>query len=299
MKKAIVSLSDKNYFEMTVELINSIKRFEESKDISICILDAGLSDEQKLIIQKKATIKKAIWDIEIPFYKKKHEWLKSQISRAFLPNYFPEFDRYLWIDADAWVNSWDCIDNYFNACANNKLGITQSIGPGYKVLANVKWLFKKLAIINSQNYKHAVNSGVKENEARKLAFAPHLNIGVFSLEKNSSIWSIWQNNLKKVLLKGRIFGSEGLAINLSVYIDNIETEFLPLSHNWIVKNLLPIYDIKENMFKEPYIPNNKIGIIHLAGGIKVDGKDMRTDKTVLIDIKDAEGNIIKKSLRYI
>ena len=299
MKKAIVSLSDKNYFEMTVELINSIRRFEESKDISICILDAGLSDEQKLIIQKKATIKKANWDIEIPFYKKKHEWLKSQISRAFLPNYFPEFDRYLWIDADAWVNSWDCIDNYFNACANNKLGITQSIGPGYKVLANVKWLFKKLAIINSQNYKHAVNSGVKENEARKLAFAPHLNIGVFSLEKNSSIWGIWQNNLKKVLLKGRIFGSEGLAINLSVYIDNIETEFLPLSHNWIVKNLLPIYDIKENMFKEPYIPNNKIGIIHLAGGIKVDGKDMRTDKTVLIDIKDAEGNIIKKSLRYI
>ena len=299
MKKAIISLSDKNYFEMTVELINSIKRFEESKDISICILDAGLSDEQKLIIQKKATIKKAIWDIEIPFYKKKHEWLKSQISRAFLPNYFPEFDRYLWIDADAWVNSWDCIDNYFNACANNKLGITQSIGPGYKVLANVKWLFKKLAIINSQNYKHAVNSGVKENEARKLAFAPHLNIGVFSLEKNSSIWGIWQNNLKKVLLKGRIFGSEGLAINLSVYIDNIETEFLPLSHNWIVKNLLPIYDTKENMFKEPYIPNNKIGIIHLAGGIKVDGKDMRTDKTVLIDIKDAEGNIIKKSLRYI
>ena len=70
MKKAIVSLSDKNYFEMTVELINSIKRFEESKDISICILDAGLSDEQKLIIQKKATLK-AIWDIEIPFLQKK------------------------------------------------------------------------------------------------------------------------------------------------------------------------------------------------------------------------------------
>ena len=71
MKKAIVSLSDKNYFEMTVELINSIKRFEESKDISICILDAGLSDEQKIDYTKKSTIKKAIWDIEIPFYKKK------------------------------------------------------------------------------------------------------------------------------------------------------------------------------------------------------------------------------------
>ena len=56
MKKEIISLSDKNYFEMTVELINSIKRFEESKDVSICILDAGLSDEQKLIIQDIALI---------------------------------------------------------------------------------------------------------------------------------------------------------------------------------------------------------------------------------------------------
>ena len=70
MKKAIVSLSDKNYFEMTVELINSIKRSEESKDISICILDAGLSDEQKLIIQKKATLKKAIWILKFHFTKK-------------------------------------------------------------------------------------------------------------------------------------------------------------------------------------------------------------------------------------
>ena len=116
MRKAIVTLSDKNYFEMTVELINSIRRFEKSKDISICILDAGLLEEQKTILQKKAKVQKANWDIEIPFYKKKHEWLKSQISRAFLPNYFPEYEKYLWIDADAWVNSWDCIDNYFSAC---------------------------------------------------------------------------------------------------------------------------------------------------------------------------------------
>ena len=83
MKKAIVSLSDKNYFEMTVELINSIRRFEESKDISICILDAGLSDEQKLIIQKKATIKKANWDIEIPFYKKNDTTHCAEFSKLY------------------------------------------------------------------------------------------------------------------------------------------------------------------------------------------------------------------------
>ena len=43
-------------------------------------------------------------------------------------------------------------------------------------------------------------------KARKLAFAPHINIGVFSLEKNSKCWKIWQANLKQTLRTGQIFG---------------------------------------------------------------------------------------------
>ena len=62
---------------------------------------------------------------------------------------------------------------------------------------------------------------------------------------------IWQENLKKALsLKN--FGSEGLAINMSVYIDNVETEFLPLNCNWIVSNLLPKFDEQNNSFVEPF-----------------------------------------------
>ena len=96
-KKTIVALADSNYYEMLVELINSIKRFPQSKDVSICILDAGLNEEQKIKIEKKVyKLKKAEWDINVPKYKTfGKEWLKSQVSRAFLPNYFPEFDKYL------------------------------------------------------------------------------------------------------------------------------------------------------------------------------------------------------------
>ena len=52
-KNTIVSLADSNYFELLDELINSIKRFEKSKEIAICILDAGLTEDQKLILSKK------------------------------------------------------------------------------------------------------------------------------------------------------------------------------------------------------------------------------------------------------
>jgi len=299
-KKSIITLADSNYYPMLVELIDSIKKHPESKHVSICVLDAGLTEDQVKNVEKKVyKIKKANWDIEVPKYKTVgKEWLKSQVSRAFLPSYFPEFEKYLWIDCDAWVNSWRCIELYFTACDNGKIGITQTMGPGYRIMTNVKWLFGKLAIIKSQNYKHARSSGINESDSRTIAFAPHLNIGVFSLEKKSSCWAIWQKNLQKTLSKGKIFGSEGLAINLSVYVDNAAVEFLPLYCNWISSNLLPKYDSNKETFVEPNLPNYEIGIMHLAAGIWVDGKDMRLNKDLKIDIEKINGSKILKSLRY-
>ena len=188
---------------------------------------------------------------------------------------------------------------YFKACDSGRLGITQTIGPGYKITSKVKWIFGKFAQIKSQNFKHALSSNINLKDARKLAFAPHINIGTFSLEKNSPCWDIWQKNLKKTLSSGKIFGSEGLAINLSVYIDNVDTEFLPLSCNWIASNLLPKFDENNNYFVEPYLPNNKIGIMHLAAGIWENNKDMRIDKNVRINIQSTSNNTLSKSLRFL
>ena len=299
-KNVIVSLADANYYPLLSELINSIKGFEKSRDIAICILDAGLSDQQKNELSSKVDeIKSAEWDIKVPDSKiKGHEWLKSQVSRAFLPKYFPDYEKYLWIDCDAWVNDWQTIELYFRACENEKLGITQTIGPGYKITSRVDWVFGKLAIIKSQNFKHAVKSKISYKKARKLAFAPHINVGVFSLEKKSNTWEIWQENLKQTLKGGDIFGSEQLAMNMSVYIDNVETEFLPLSCNWITSNLLPKFDEENKTFVEPYLPNYKIGIMHLAAGIWKDNKDMRLNKEIEIEIKTLQGKILNKSLRF-
>ena len=298
--KAIITLSDSNYFDLLIELVNSINSFEQGKNVSICVLDAGLTNDQKKLLEKKVySIKKAEWDIKVPNYKVAgKEWLKSQISRAFLPKYFPEFDKYLWIDCDAWVNSWNTVEMYFEACNNGKLGITQSVGQGYRVLSKVNWLFGKLALIKSQNYKHAKKSGFSESTARKIAFAPHINIGVFSLEKNSDCWKVWQDLLKKALSSGKVFGSEGLAMNIAVYDSNVDVEFLPLYCNWIASNVLPKYDQVKKTFVEPYLPHNRIGIMHLAAGIWSDNKDMRVDKNVKIKIKTIQGDQLYKSLRF-
>ena len=85
---------------------------------------------------------------------------------------------------------------------------------------------------------------------------------------------------------------------MSVYIDLVDTEFLPHSCNWIAGNLIPKFDEKNNYFIEPYLPNEKISIIHLAGGIWKDGVDMRVDENLKISIKCLNGKNLLKSLRF-
>ena len=295
-KNVIVSLADSNYFELLNELIDSIKRFQESKEFDICILDAGLETNQIEILQKKVTkIKKAEWDIKVPTFKiKGREWLKSQVSRAFLPDYFPDYKKYLWIDADAWVNSWEAIELYIKGCENNKLAIATSADRSYGRVLRAEWFFGSFARIKSQNYKHAKSSGFSEKVSREVALKPHLNIGVFSLEANAPHWEIWKKNLKKALSSGKIWGSEQIAMNITIYSDNLDVEILPAYCNWTLIDALK-FDKKRNTLVEPYLPNHKIGIVHFAGK---NNDTIRKNKNSISKIKTLDGEVIEKNLRF-
>tara|TARA_B100000965_G_scaffold36785_2_gene27118 strand:- start:522 stop:1421 length:900 start_codon:yes stop_codon:yes gene_type:complete len=295
-ENVIISLADSNYFELLNELIDSIKSFDQSKEVAICIMDAGLEKDQIKILEKKVDqIKRAEWDIEVSDSKVKgREWLKSQVSRAFLPKYFPNYKKYLWIDADAWVNSWYAIELYLKGCDNKKLAIATSADRSYGRVLRAEWIIGSIAKIKSQNYKHAKSSGFSEKIAREVALKPHLNIGVFSLEKDAPHWDIWQKNLKKALSSGRIWGSEQVAMNITIYSDNLDVEILPAYCNWTLIDGIK-FDKKKNTFVEPYLPNHEIGIIHFAGK---NNDLIRNDKNYVSRIKTLDGDTVDKSLRF-
>ena len=295
-KNVIISLADANYFELLNDLIDSIKRFKESDNSAICILDAGLTKEQKEILSLKVDeIKSAEWDIEVPDFKVKgKEWLKSQVSRAFLPKYFPNYEKYLWIDADAWVNSWETIELYYKGCEKNKLSIATSADRAYGRVLRAEWFLGSFARIKSQNYKHAKSSGFSESIARQVALKPHLNIGVFALEANAPHWQIWQKNLKIALSAGKIWGSEQIAMNITIYCDQQEVEILPAYCNWTLIDALK-FDTKQNTLVEPYLPNHKIGIVHFAGK---NNDHIRNNKNFISKVKTVDGDLIEMKLRF-
>ena len=257
-----------------------------------------MTEQQRNILSKKVDeIKSAEWDIEVSSFKVKgREWLKSQVSRAFLPKYFPNYEKYLWIDADAWVNSWETIELYFKGCEKNKLSIASSADRAYGRVLRAEWFFGSFARIKSQNYKHAKSSGFSEKIARQVALKPHLNIGVFALEANATHWNVWQKNLKQALKKGRIWGSEQIAMNITIYSDNLPVEILPAYCNWTHTGFGGFkFDKERNTLVEPYLPNHEIGIIHFAGK---DNDQIRNDKNFVSKIETLDGEIINKKLRF-
>ena len=192
------------------------------------------------------------------------------------------------------MNSWEAVDLFLRGCENNKLSIATSADRAYGRVLRAEWFFGSFARIKSQNYKHAKSSGFSEKIARQVALKPHLNIGVFALELNAPHWKVWQKNLKHALNSGKIWGSEQIAMNVTIYNDELDVEILPAYCNWTLIEGLK-FDKERNTLVEPYLPNHKIGIVHFAGK---NNDQIRKNKNYISKIKTIDGDLIDIKLRY-
>ena len=292
--KIIVSSSDSKYFFLLKELFLSLDKSGILSEYQFAILDTGLLGEQKIFfLDNNVIIKEAIWNTSVPKFKiLGRDNLKTQVARAYLPDYFEDYKLYIWLDADMWLNDANSFSFYEKGALNDKLTIVPQSDRAYVKNANVEWLFgfpKKIKTINYKNISKSISSSL----GRKYAFHSTLNAGAFAINNNSRIWECFQKNIKLAAKKGRIFGTDQVALALSIYEDNIPSEFLPAYCNWMCEFNMPKFDINKGQFVEPYIPNHPIALVHLAG---LD--DIRQDKTILSDVETLDGLRIKKCLRY-
>lgn len=294
MKIAIVTIASDKYFHLACELIDSIRKHKRSKNIDICFIERNLSKKNILLLKKKYKIKKI--SPVIKFYKKLNidPFEYAQIT---LPKYFPEYDKFIWIDSDAWVNSWGGIETLINASANNKFAISSMADRHTNFLIRIIWLFRNIGIIKSQNLKHSIKMGLSQNLFRKIGLKPHLNAGIFALNKKSKFWLIWQNYFKK--LKGPAYGKNQLSMNLAVYENLDLVNILPHYINCLPNPLNVIFDTKKKLFVEKFFPHNEIGMMHLASGARLDefSKDFRFYNHK-IKIKTLNNKYIWRSYRF-
>ena len=58
------------------------------------------------------------------------------------------------------------------------------------------------------------------------------------------------------------------------------------------------FDTITNKFVEGFTPNHEIGIVHLAGGVKIENEDMRFNKKLTLKIYTTNNIIIEKNFRF-
>ena len=292
--KIIVSSADSKYFFLLKELFLSLDKSGILSDYQFSILDTGLTEEQRFFfLDNSVIIKEAIWNTSVPKFKiLGRDNLKTQVARAYLPDYFEDYKLYIWLDADMWLNDIKSFNLYEKGAFNNKLTIVPQSDRAYVKNANVEWLFGFPKKIKTINYKN-ISKSISKSLGRKYAFHSTLNAGAFAINDNVNIWKCFQKNIKLAAKKGRIFGTDQVALALSIYEDGLPSEFLPAYCNWMCEFNMPKFDSENGQFVEPYIPNHPIALVHLAG---LD--DIRLDKNILSDVETLDGLHIKKSLRF-
>ncbi|PZQ48061.1 MAG: glycosyl transferase family 8 [Micavibrio aeruginosavorus] len=280
---------------MLTEWVHSVRAHPESSGMDIGILNAGMTEEELDYFRSIGCIvKETHWPAKIPASRiRGREYLKSCISRPFLPDYFPGYDIICWMDADIWVQDWKAVSLFLKGAERSALAVVPQADRALPKAARLSWIgpfpFKPKSFYYS-NAKIAFSGKI----ARSLFPFITVNAGIFAMRSDAPHWKRWQELILKALEKGKVFTAEQLTLGMLIYLEKYKVEFLPSWCNWRCTTK-PCWDEKLEKFVEPYLPHEPIGIMHLSG---LDAA--RVDRSVKDEILLSEPpeRRISLSLRY-
>lgn len=293
-KIALISGGDANYFPLIREWIHSIRRFSQSKDMDICILDAGLTQEQvKKLESIDVKVVQGEWPCPIPRHKiRGREYFKACVCRPFLPEFFPGYDIYFWMDSDTWVQDWRGVELFLEGARRGKMAVTSQTDRAYPKGMRVKFLGAWPWKLRGFYYTNA-RKAFGLNMAKKM-FGYHMILaGAFCLRADAPHWERWQHWIKKALKRGKIFTAEQLSLGIMLILEDMPKEILPAWTHWLCE-FKPLWDEQNQLWVEPYLPNNPLGILHLSGF-----DEMRVNRSETTDYKTLHsGKSVAMSYRY-
>ena len=258
-KLLIVSSSDTKFFGLLKDMILSLERLARLPSstlppYALGIVDLGLSDEDRAwlaerdarIVAPRPHMGAGSLDrpLELAF-----------LVRPFLPEYFPDFEIYCWIDSDVWLQNEEAVRALVDGAAAEGMAIAHENERAYRFQ---RWLFLWTA-------KHFV-LGYGAFRGAWLLTKPHLNAGMFAIRAGAPHWAAWARRYKAAIERtGKITPHDQFALNQAIYQDRLPTRLLDAGANWICDRGVPMWNDEAGAFCRPYAPHRIISALHLAG----------------------------------
>jgi hypothetical protein len=126
---AVVSAADAQFFDLLQGMVRSLRDKPEGRDLALYVFDIGMTETQRrwLLLQgaRLHIPSGETYRDDLPSY------LRAFLSRCRIPELFPGHEVYVWLDADAWVQSWDAFAAYVAGALRTGFAITPETDPAY------------------------------------------------------------------------------------------------------------------------------------------------------------------------
>ena len=265
-RTVIVSGADTGYFSMLMNLLRSIECAEGLGHPTIAVFDLGLEQvERELLEARGVHLLTPVGHFGVSI-EGARPVVPGLLVRPFLEDYLPDFDRFIWLDADAWVQRADSLLRLDDGAARVGLSLVHEREQTYVWPLELRGWVAKHSIMG-----YGVAGGLR------MLVRPMLNAGVYAIARGAPHAELWRRRFARAIGRtGRVVPHDQFSLNAAIWLDRPETDILDPHHNWICNRSLPRWNEKLQMFCVPTAPYRPLGIVHLAGHLKTGPVELRT-----------------------
>lgn len=187
--------------------------------------------------------------------------LACSVVKPSLPELFPGYEVYIWLDADTWVQNGSGLAQIAACAAQADVCIHPQLDPNY------------CGCQYPDDYTLTVYETIfGAQEAGKLVRFPMINAGVFGATATSPLWRTWKAALHEVRVRldrqNTRFFSDQIPLHRLIYTGRLKIYPLRAVNNWLVLHSVPRLDRATGRLTAPTLPHEEINIIHLVGDSK-------------------------------
>lgn len=257
-----VMASDAPFFYQTCASLETFDAVRKSVGADVRVVALGLDQNQRNWLASRGI--EFICDVEarVPRFSDAPLHSIAMTCRPFIPELFPGYDAYMWIDSDVRFLHPDGFKMYIEALIAPRCSV--AIAPETEPAYGINHQPSLANAYHRQKYARLC-AAFGEDVARYLEFTAMFNAGIFSAPANSPLWARYKRNLERTLTLPYDRMREQDAMLVSI-IEVQDVARMPSTANWLCSLRPPIRDIRteDRIFVNPDDPAKQILVAHLT-----------------------------------
>jgi hypothetical protein len=187
--------------------------------------------------------------------------LASLGVKPHVPEFFPGFDIYVWLDGDTWVQNAAGVEQLIHCAQFADICLHPEADPNY---------FDRR--IPDGHSARVYMSLYGRSETEKNLPYTMLNAGVFAARAQSPVWGRWKQALADVAERWahgeQPFFSDQIPLHRLIASGQVSVYPLRAVNNWLVYHSTPSVNLERKRLLAPTFPHEEINIIHLVASAK-------------------------------